>query len=54
MEKYTSAYCYQNFIDPNQRDYLHAYYGENLPALQKAKRSYDPTDLFRYRQSIPV
>lgn len=54
MEKYTSSYCYQNFIDPSQRDYLHAYYGKNLPRLQAAKHSYDPTDLFRYPQSIPM
>jgi FAD/FMN-containing dehydrogenase len=54
MERYTSSYCYQNFIDPSQRDYLHAYYGENLPRLQAAKRKYDPTDVFRYPQSIPV
>ena len=54
MEEYTSAYCYQNFIDPSQRDYLHAYYAENLPRLQAAKRHYDPTDVFRYPQSIPV
>lgn len=54
MERYTSSYCYQNFIDPSQRDYLHAYYGENLPRLKAAKRAYDPTDLFRYPQSIPV
>lgn len=54
MEPYTSSYCYQNFIDPSQRDYLHAYYGENLPRLQAVKRKYDPGDLFRYPQSIPV
>lgn len=54
MEQYTSEYCYQNFIDPSQRDYLHAYYGENLPRLQAAKRRYDPRDVFRYPQSIPV
>lgn len=54
MEPYTSAYCYQNFIDPSQRDYLHAYYGDNLPRLQAIKRKYDPSDLFRYPQSIPV
>lgn len=54
MERYTSAYCYQNFIDPSQRDYLQAYYGENLPRLEAVKRKCDPEDLFRYPQSIPV
>jgi FAD/FMN-containing dehydrogenase len=53
MERYTSSHCYQNFIDPSQRDFLHAYYGENLPRLREVKRKYDPSDLFRYPQSIP-
>jgi FAD/FMN-containing dehydrogenase len=54
MERYTTPYCYQNFIDPSQPGYLDAYYGENLPRLREVKRRYDPTDLFRYPQSIPV
>lgn len=54
MEQYTSAYCYQNFIDPSQRNYLHAYYGENLPRLREVKRAYDPANLFHYPQSVPV
>lgn len=54
MEDYTTAYCYQNFIDPSQKNYLQAYYGDNLPKLQAIKRKYDPTNVFRYPQSIPV
>lgn len=54
MEPYTSAYCYQNFIDPAQQDYLHAYYGGNLQRLREVKRRYDPGNVFRYPQSIPV
>lgn len=54
MEEHTSANCYQNFIDPSQQNHLQAYYGENLPRLQAVKRKYDPTDLFRYPQSIPA
>lgn len=54
MEHYTTPYCYQNFIDPSQREYLQAYYGKNLPQLQTVKRKYDPTNLFRYPQSIPI
>jgi FAD/FMN-containing dehydrogenase len=54
MERYTSSYCYQNFIDPSQQDYLHAYYGENLARLRQIKRRYDPKNVFHYAQSIPV
>ncbi|MBL8263533.1 MAG: FAD-binding oxidoreductase [Xanthomonadaceae bacterium] len=54
MERYTSSFCYQNFIDPAQQDYLHAYYGANLGRLREVKRRYDPKNVFRYPQSIPV
>lgn len=54
MERYTSSFCYQNFIDPAQQDYLHAYYGANLDRLREVKRRYDPKNVFRYPQSIPV
>lgn len=54
MEAYTSSFCYQNFIDPSQKNYLNAYYGENLTKLQEVKRKYDPENLFRYPQSIPL
>lgn len=49
-----SAHGYQNFIDPSQRDYLHAYYGDNLLRLRHVKRTYDSTNLFHYLQSIPM
>lgn len=54
MEAFTSSHCYQNFIDPAQNDYLNAYYGDNLTKLKEVKRKYDPDNLFRYPQSIPL
>ena len=54
MQPFTSSFSYQNFIDISQTDYLTAYYGSNLPRLVQVKAKYDPGNLFRYPQSIPV
>jgi FAD/FMN-containing dehydrogenase len=54
MAPYTSDESYQNFIDEAQNDYLRAYYGANLERLVAVKRRYDPQNVFRYPQSIPL
>lgn len=54
MAAYTSAHSYQNFIDPKQQDFLHAYYGQNLARLRDVKRKYDPENTFHYAQAIPL
>ncbi len=54
MRPFTSDESFQNFIDGAETDYLRAYYGANLERLVEIKRRYDPGNLFRFPQSIPL
>ena len=54
MRPFTSDQSFQNFADGAETDYLRAYYGTNLERLVEIKRRYDPGNLFRFPQSLPL
>ncbi|GAB2766003.1 FAD-binding oxidoreductase [Streptomyces bullii] len=44
--------AYVNYIDPLQKDWAKAYYGDSLDRLRKIKKEADPTGFFRFQQSV--
>jgi FAD/FMN-containing dehydrogenase len=49
-----SGRVFQNFADPDLEDWADAYYGTNYDRLVRIKARYDPTNLFRFSQSLPA
>ena len=45
--------AYQNFIDPDLKDWKRAYYGANLPRLESIKQHVDPNHVFAFPEAIP-
>ena len=45
--------CYANYCDEDLLDWPTAYWGANLPALQKVKATYDPDGFFRGKHTVP-
>lgn len=54
ISTFTQPGSFQNWPYSDQEDWQQAYYGTNFGRLRQVKRKYDPTNLFRYAQSIPV
>ncbi|HYK87120.1 MAG TPA: FAD-binding oxidoreductase [Ktedonobacteraceae bacterium] len=53
MRPYASGAAYQNYIDSDLVNWQQAYYGTNLPMLQRVKAAYDSGNFFSFAQSIP-
>ena len=51
---HTPNESYQNFPNRSIKDWPDQYYGENFNRLVGVKTKYDPDNVFRNRQSIPV
>jgi FAD/FMN-containing dehydrogenase len=54
MRNFVSGQAYQNYIDPELSGWAKAYYGSNLARLEQVKASYDPDDVFKFPQSVPI
>ncbi|GBB98355.1 hypothetical protein RclHR1_03200005 [Rhizophagus clarus] len=44
--------AYINYIDSTVENWQEAYYADNYPRLQKVKSKWDPTNFFKFEQSI--
>jgi FAD/FMN-containing dehydrogenase len=49
-----SGRVFQNFADPDLERWAEAYYGPNYDRLVGVKARYDPSNLFRFPQSLPL
>jgi len=55
MRPFVSGACYVNYCDLDLGEgYARAYWGDNLPRLMKIKTAFDPNNVFRHAQSVPL
>ncbi len=55
MRPFVSGGAYVNYCDLDLGDgYAKAYWSDNLPRLTKVKASFDPNNVFRHAQSVPL
>jgi len=54
MRPFMPGASYVNYCDLDLHDYASAYWGNNLARLVAVKQQYDPGNLFRHAQSVPL
>jgi hypothetical protein len=54
LRPYMSGGAYVNYCDLDLPDYATAYWGANLPRLKQVKAAFDPGNVFRHSQSVPL
>ena len=46
--------AYVNYSDTQLSNFATAYWGSNLARLKKVKQTFDPSNLFQFKQSLPL
>jgi hypothetical protein len=55
VQPLVSNFCYANDVDYDLgSQYLEAYYGDHVSRLMQIKKTYDPQNIFHWKQSIPL
>jgi FAD/FMN-containing dehydrogenase len=54
LQPWGTGDVFPNFADADLEDWGHAYYGSNYGRLVELKARYDPDNVFRFSQSLPV
>jgi len=54
IRSHTAGDAYVNYCDADLSDWPRAYWGGNLDRLKAIKRKYDPDNVFRHGQSVPL